>query len=244
MNRAPIIFLGIFASLALSWAGLILAPQLQIGRQGQKFIEGTENLYPVRRSGTAQQGHQVYVSLGCVYCHSQQVQPREWGYDNARGWGKRRSVAQDYLYDEPVQLGSMRVGPDLANVGLRFTNETFFLEFLYNPRMHHPGSTMPAFTFLFDKRKAGRNANPDALRLQPPFAPETGYEIVPKPEARQLAAYLLSLQSEAPLFEAPWPIKVAAATNVVASAGTNTAVAPATNSAPATNASKATSPQK
>ena len=41
------------------------------------------------------------------------------GPDIARGWGVRQSVAEDYLYDDPVQLGSLRAGPDLADVGVR-----------------------------------------------------------------------------------------------------------------------------
>ena len=36
---------------------------------------------------------------------------------------KVQSVDQDYLYDRPVMLGSQRVGPDLANIGRRQTNE-------------------------------------------------------------------------------------------------------------------------
>ena len=213
MNRPPLIFLGLFAALALSWAGLVLAPQMQIGAQGQKTLQGTDTLYPARRPGDAQQGQAAYVSLGCVYCHSQQVQPAPLGSDFARGWGHRRSFAQDSLYDDPVQLGSMRIGPDLANVGQRFTNETFYLEFLYNPRMHHPGSTMPAFAFLFDQRKIAKTPSPAALKLPSPFAPPAGYEIIPTARARQLAAYLISLQSDAPLFEAPWPMRAPAPTN-------------------------------
>jgi hypothetical protein len=36
-------------------------------------------------------------------------------------------------------------------------------------------------------------------------APPSGYEIVPRPEARALAAYLLSLRQDGYLFEAPPP---------------------------------------
>ena len=36
------------------------------------------------------------------------------GADISRGWGLRHSVAEDFLYDDLVQLGSLRVGPDLA----------------------------------------------------------------------------------------------------------------------------------
>jgi hypothetical protein len=32
------------------------------------------------------------------------------GADISRGWGVRRSVAADFLYDSPVQLGSQRAG--------------------------------------------------------------------------------------------------------------------------------------
>ena len=36
------------------------------------------------------------------------------------GWpASSVSVAADYLYDQPVMLGSQRIGPDLTNVGLR-----------------------------------------------------------------------------------------------------------------------------
>ena len=34
------------------------------------------------------------------------------GPDIERGWGMRRTVAEDFLSDSPVMLGSQRVGPD------------------------------------------------------------------------------------------------------------------------------------
>jgi hypothetical protein len=40
-----------------------------------------------------------------------------FGADLARGWGRRRTVARDYLRDQPVMLGTVRFGPDLA-IGL------------------------------------------------------------------------------------------------------------------------------
>ena len=41
------------------------------------------------------------------------------GSDIERKWGKRRSAPRDYIFDRPVLLGKMRMGPDLANVGKR-----------------------------------------------------------------------------------------------------------------------------
>lgn len=135
------------------------------------------------------------------------------GRDIALGWGRRRTVAQDYLQDPVVQLGSRRVGPDLANVGTRITVDVA-LRHLYAPQGEVKGSTMPAYRFLFEKRRIGRAPSPDALQLAPEFAPGAGFEIVPREEARQLAAYLVSLRAEAPLFEAPVTVAQAAvATN-------------------------------
>lgn len=103
------------------------------------------------------------------------------------GWGTRQSVAADFLYDEPVQLGGLRAGPDLANIGARAPNADWLLKHLYNPKSVVPNSTMPAFRTLFMAQKAG-----------------SGEEPVPTDEARQLVAYLLSLKANVPLYEAPY----------------------------------------
>ena len=124
------------------------------------------------------------------------------GSDIARGGGRRQSVAEDYLYDQPVQLGSLRAGPDLANTGAR-ADANWQLLHLYAPQSVVKGSTMPPFHYLFEIRKIGREPSPNALKLPPEFAPPAGYEVVPKPEARELAAYLLSLRATVPLYSAP-----------------------------------------
>jgi cbb3-type cytochrome oxidase cytochrome c subunit len=124
------------------------------------------------------------------------------GPDIARGWGRRQSVAEDYLYDQPVQLGSLRAGPDLANIGAR-ADANWQLLHLYAPKSVVKGSSMPPFRYLFEVRKIGREPSPNALKLPPEFAPPAGCEVVPKPEAKQLAAYLLSLRATVPLYSAP-----------------------------------------
>lgn len=122
------------------------------------------------------------------------------GADIARGWGVRQTVAQDYLFDNPVSLGSQRVGPDLANVGAR-RDEDWNLLHLYNPRVEIKNSTMPPFRFLFEQRKIrGGKPSPDALQVD---SVPAGFEIVPTTEAKALAAYLMSLRADAPLFETP-----------------------------------------
>ena len=65
---------------------------------------------------------------------------------------------------------------------------------------------MPAYGYLFNRQKIRHWPSPDALDLPPSLAPGDGFEVVPKPEARQLVAYLLSLHADdVKLFEAPYP---------------------------------------
>lgn len=125
------------------------------------------------------------------------------GADIARGWGLRRSVAADFLYDQPVQLGSVRVGPDLANIGVRSPDTSWHLRHLYAPKSVVPNSTMPAFRFLFAQKKTAN-----------------GFETVPTDDAKNLVAYLLSLRADAPLYEAPFTA-AQVETNAPAPAATN-----------------------
>jgi ribosomal protein L7/L12 len=154
------------------------------------------------------------------------------GPDIERGWGKRRTVAEDFLFDNPVMLGSQRIGPDLANAGARLPDEKWHLRHLYAPRAEVKDSVMPPYRFLFEKRRIERVPSPDALSLPPGLAPEPGYEIVPRTEAKALVAYLTSLHPDAPLFVAPFSVAQAATpeggTNAPAAGGTATN-APATN---------------
>lgn len=283
MNHGPLIFLGVFFSLALSWAGLILGPQLQLGGQ-QPVPTDTAGLYPTARSGLAKQGAEVYRANGCYHCHSQQVKQdgiefgaqltaigdntnaviatlvklgfaadtnaakqalmklplslrenvslREAGFtvkqlgepggkaevtfknlgaDLSRGWGDRLTVAQDYLFDEPVMLGAQRIGPDLANIGVRAPDKfaaawkfpstntlaevrEWHFKHLADPRAVTPESTMPGYPWLFVKH---------------------GGQLVPTHEAEALVEYLLSLHSDVSLPNAPVP-KIASAAPVAA----------------------------
>lgn len=127
------------------------------------------------------------------------------GPDIARGWGKRLSVAQDYLQDNPVQLGGLRLGPDLANYGARQTNLNALLEHLFDAPQAVKGSMMPPYRYLFEKRplSAGEAKPADAAFVLGESANRQA--IIPTDDARALADYLLSLRAEVDLFEAPAP---------------------------------------
>jgi cytochrome c oxidase cbb3-type subunit 2 len=158
------------------------------------------------------------------------------GPDLARGWGRRRTVAEDFLFDSLVMPGSQRVGPDLADVGTRLPDANWHLLHLYAPQFQVKGSIMPPYRFLFERRKAGRRPSPDALVLPGDLAPPKGYEVVPTQAAKALAAYLISLHADAPLFVAPLTVASAPA----ASPTNSPAASPATT----TNAAPAPAPAK
>ena len=113
------LFLGIFGTFAFSWAGLILIPNYQIGHLDPQMDEEGNDPYPAPKSGMADRGRRIYAANGCVYCHSQQVRADYAAPDIDRKWGERRSAPRDYLFERPVVLGKMRLGPDLSNIGKR-----------------------------------------------------------------------------------------------------------------------------
>lgn len=199
MKNGLALFLGVFAALALSWAGLLLAAQQQLGRLGQFKDPTDDTLYPQPMSGLANQGRLVYQDLGCATCHTQQVRREGFGSDIARKWGQRGSYARDYIRDESVHLGSSRIGPDLRNAGNTElhagVDAEYFYKLLYAPASVAPGSMMPAHAFLFDVHPiAGRQPSAQALKLPSKFSPGPGLEVVPTARAQALVAYLQSLK--------------------------------------------------
>ena len=199
MKRCPLFFIGVFAAFALAWVGVVVVPQAQLGKlQPQVDEDNTTDVYPVNTGGIEAQGRRVFVANGCVSCHSQQVRG-DGTVDAARGWGDRRTVPLDYLYGQPVQLGLMRNGPDLTNIGVRQPSAEWHYLHLYNPRAVTPGSIMPPFRFLFEKRKITGERSAEALYLSGADAPPEGYEVVPTPAAKALVGYLLSRDKSHPL---------------------------------------------
>lgn len=119
MKNLNTLLAGVFLAVALPFGALVLSGQSQLGGLGRAAGEEGGALFPSREPGLAIQGRAVYVSLGCVSCHTQQVRPAGQGSDIARGYGVRPSVARDYALQSQVLLGERRLGPDLANYGAR-----------------------------------------------------------------------------------------------------------------------------
>lgn len=203
MNRAPLVFLGVFFALAFSFIGLVLTNQLTYGGLTTHVDEEEGKAFPLLAPGLAQAGKLVYQDLGCVACHTQQVRREGLGSDigeNSRGWGERQSVARDYLREERVLLGSQRVGPDLRNLaartnadGVEFTADWLY-RYLFDPKLVVRESNMPRYAFLFKTQQVVGEPSFKALDLPEGYAARPGYEIVPTARAEALVAYLLSLK--------------------------------------------------
>ncbi len=125
----------------------------------------TQPAAPVAASPSAiERGRLVYISEGCIHCHSQYVRP---GTADVLMWGPVESV--DKIHEQrPPLIGNRRQGPDLAQVGVR-RSALWLKMHLYNPREVSGASIMPAFAFLF---RDGRG-NDLVAYLESLHAPET-----------------------------------------------------------------------
>jgi cbb3-type cytochrome c oxidase subunit II len=87
-------------------------------------------------------GRELFYGNGCNYCHTQYVRD----IDNGMG---PTSQGGDYVFDNPMILGSERTGPDLSYIG-RKRSQQWEIDHLIDPRKYSPMSIMPSFSFLTD----------------------------------------------------------------------------------------------
>jgi cytochrome c oxidase cbb3-type subunit 2 len=222
MEKQSTLFTGIFGAFIISCGVMVLLPSSQIGAlQPQVTWDEGQNspsdVYPVKLENALgrRPGQSVYAENGCFYCHTQQVRDPQYGADMERGWGVRRTVARDYIFQSVPLLGSTRLGPDLANFGSgTWRNEhhddrrapakrdaAWIYKHLYSPKSNFPDSNCPPYPYLFERKDVGGQPSPDAVAV------EGNHQVVPTADARNLAKYLLSLNSSHELKESPTVIK-------------------------------------
>lgn len=107
----------------------------------ETVIEKVEGMRPYTPLELA--GQDIYIREGCYLCHSQQIRPLR---DEVERYG-HYSLAAESMYDHPFQWGSRRIGPDLARVGGKYSDE-WHVEHLTNPRSVVPESLMPRYGFM------------------------------------------------------------------------------------------------
>lgn len=130
--------LSMLALLVISIGGLVeIVPLFRI----ETTVEKVAGMRPY--SPLEQLGRNIYTREGCYTCHSQQVRPFR---DEVDRYG-HYSIAAESMYDHPFLWGSKRTGPDLARVGLKYSN-AWHLAHLEDPRSVVPVSIMPAYAEL------------------------------------------------------------------------------------------------
>jgi cbb3-type cytochrome c oxidase subunit II len=89
-------------------------------------------------------GRNLYISEGCVQCHTQNVRPV--GTDVGLG---PVTVAGDLVHENPTLVGSTRAGPDLMHVASSPEfNAATLANHLKDPRQAREWSTMPSYSYL------------------------------------------------------------------------------------------------
>lgn len=153
-------------------------------------------------SSDAIKGKALFISNGCVACHTQQVR----NLDMDKIWGARPGIAADYAGNHrpdfwrntATLMGTERTGPDLTNIGVRQPSVDWNLMHLFNPRIVVKESIMPAFTWLFVVKQDTAKGDV-VVNVPASFMDDENGKVVATKEAMQLVAYLQSLkQTEMP----------------------------------------------
>ena len=111
-----------------------------------KVSDGNTRFYNAKELA----GRLVYIREGCSMCHSMFVRNLD---EEVERYGPYTKPTQD-LYDYPHVWGSKRTGPDLSNVGLKFS-DFWHKSHLLNPRSLIKNSTMPSYPWLFEAKING-----------------------------------------------------------------------------------------
>ncbi|ANO34281.1 cytochrome oxidase [Vibrio breoganii] len=106
-------------------------------------------------------GRDIYISEGCHVCHTQMVRPLE---PEVKRNGRANQEPDD-IYEFPNLWGSKRTGPDLTNLGRKYSDQWHVLH-LVNPRDVIPTSIMPSYPWLFEQKLSGDDITDKMLTLR------------------------------------------------------------------------------
>ena len=201
--------IGLLCSFGLPLLLIVVIPFISMQRTDavsfNETDDGMDEVYQPRRNGRITDGAKIYAGNGCYVCHSQLIRPTYAGSDLWRDdWAgrkptedhpvdtRRETTEFDFQGESFAQIGVTRIGPDLSNVGHRI--ERYAKERGVSPEdwtfghLHDSyrsektsASSCPSHKFLFTTAKV---AGGDETQT------------VPKPAARALVSYLLSLKKD------------------------------------------------
>lgn len=132
----------IFTFIAIAVGSVVeIVPTLSL----HKYIDPIKVTDPYSALELA--GRDIYIKEGCYVCHSQMIRklPAEvLRYGDA-------STIEESMWDRPFQWGSKRTGPDLSRLGKKYP-DLWHYRHMIDPRAVTPGSIMPAYAWLMDKK--------------------------------------------------------------------------------------------
>jgi len=185
----------LFAVTCFGFIGLSLSISILPAIWVQNNAEPLPGSQPL--TALEHEGLRVYISEGCVACHTQQVRPlpvdEPWGRPATAGDFAHVTALGPWAPYGPAVLGSERTGPDLTNVGARQASDIWQYIHLYNPRSVVPDSVMPAYPWLFTEVKTPAEGQ-TVVPVPAAYTPKSGLQVVPNQRGEALVAYLLSLK--------------------------------------------------
>ena len=141
-NQATIekhaMLLVVFTTIVIAIGGIVEIVPLFTIETTVEHVSGVRPYSPLELAG-----RNIYVREGCYVCHSQQIRTLK---DEVERYG-HYSLAAESMYDRPFQWGSKRIGPDLARVGGKYSNDWHYGH-LRHPQALVPESLMPRYAFL------------------------------------------------------------------------------------------------
>ncbi|MED5369400.1 MAG: cytochrome-c oxidase, cbb3-type subunit II [Myxococcota bacterium] len=148
--------LAVLTTVMISIGALVEIVPMYSEALGPEPLEGVEPLTPLELAG-----RDIYIREGCYNCHSQMVRPFR---DETLRYGPW-TRAGELVYERPFQMGSRRIGPDLQRVGGKWGDDWHY-NHMKNPRDTSPGSIMPNYPWLFDRKVDTEDVQASLTALQ------------------------------------------------------------------------------
>ncbi len=139
-NKAALF--AVLTTVGISIGGIVEIVPMYSVAAGPETLAGVTPYTPLELAG-----RDIYIREGCYNCHSQMVRPFRSETLRYGPWSR----AGEYVYDRPFQLGSRRIGPDLARLGGKYP-DAWHYEHMANPRTYSPDSIMPEYPWLYGEK--------------------------------------------------------------------------------------------
>lgn len=166
------------ATLVILIGGMVEIIPMFSTRAGPETLAGVTPYSPLEIAG-----RDIYIREGCYTCHSQMIRPLRAEVLRYGEWTR----AGEYAYDHPFLLGSRRAGPDLQRVGGKYPDAWHF-EHMRDPRSTSPGSIMPRYPWLYERRYDPADIQASLRALRRVGVPYGEADIAAAPAAMQQQA--------------------------------------------------------